>query len=85
MSLHQHAQAVNSLKFVGATGLEPVTVESEGVEDRRLAERGKPDANVYANTSPKNPLEKLAEAWETLTPEVQAKIAELVEQATGKA
>ena len=85
MSLHQHAQAVNSLKFVGATGLEPVTVESEDVENRGLAESGKPDANIYANTLPKKPLEKLAEAWETLTPEVQAKIAELIEQATEKA
>ena len=81
MSLQRRAQAVNSRKIVGATGLEPVTVESEDTETTRLAERGKVDAD----TSPKNPLEKMAEAWETLTPEVQAKIAELVEQIIEKA
>jgi hypothetical protein len=43
------------------------------------------DANICVNTLSKNPLEKLAKAWETLTPGVQAKIAEFVEQATGKA
>jgi len=68
--------------MVGATGLEPATLESEHVENRRFTESRKTDANAYANNSPENPLEKLAQAWETLPPEVQAKIAELVEQAT---
>ena len=68
--------------MVGDTGLEPVTCESEPIENMRLTEGGKADANAYANTSPENPLEKLAEAWETLTPEVQAKIAQLIKEAT---
>ena len=83
--LQPNAQAGTSHKKVGAAGFEPATVASEGVENKRLREGGKPDANVYANTSPKNPLEKLAEAWETLTPEVQAKLAELIEKASEKA
>ena len=71
--------------MAGATGLEPVTLASETVRNKGSTKTNKADANACANTSPENPLEKLAQAWETLPQEVQAKIAELVEQVTRKA
>jgi len=62
--------------------LEPVASEPQVVEDKGLLRVVKPDANISANNMAQNPLEKLAEVWETLTPEVQAAISALIEQIT---
>jgi hypothetical protein len=84
-SLQQHAQAGTIKRLVGDTGLEPATHKSQTIGNTSFPKINKADANVCANTSSENPLEKLAQAWETLPPEIQAKIAEFVEQTTGKA
>ena len=61
-----------------------MTVESEDVENRELAETSKVNANIYANTSQKNPAERLAESWNSLSIKTKARItaiiAEILEQ-----
>lgn len=65
---------------VGAPGFEPETVKPKPIENKDLAERQEPAANTYANIFSENPLQKLAQAWETLPPETQASITALIDQ-----
>ena len=68
--------------IVGDTGLEPEAPNSEDTETTRLAKIPSPNATIYENTSLPDPVEKLAEVWDTLSPSAQKRIAALVNKIT---
>ncbi len=82
---HQRAQTGIIKRLVGATGLEPVTRHSESIDNRRLTKDAIPNDTIYGTSSAPDPVEKLAKAWDTLSPDVQATLAALIEQITTKA
>ena len=67
---------------MGDTGLEPVTAESEAPDNKQLAKGPIRDATIYENTSLPDPVEKLSEVWDTLSPSAQKRITALVNKIT---
>ena len=71
-------QLVHSMK--GATGLESGKAESENIDNTCFTKAANGRRTIYVKGLAEHPVAMLAQAWESLSSEVQAALAILIEQ-----
>ena len=64
----------------GPIGLEPTRSKSEGIDNKEVAISPSGRCTKYAKSFSDQPVERLAEVWESLSPEVQDAIAILIDR-----
>jgi hypothetical protein len=65
---------------VGPIELEPTRAKSEDIDNKGVTKSPSGRCTKYAKSFPDHPAERLAQVWESLSPEVQDAIAILIDR-----